>query len=372
MKFEHDAKDTRFICTKNELGYQEVIDDFPNTNSITIITYNISEKNNELFNFLESAKEDCEINILTNIPSRWNTYYKDTFRLKAKAKINVYLSKLDPNRFGDNFNVFFNFSNHGKIIMTDNVVYVGSANFSSESKNNLEFGFISKDTNLINYLYTELLPEIQSASIPYFEYDYTSLSLEGNLMASAIFELRNELHLETYKLHDDFDGEWFYYDYNNDLLSSNTIDAIKKILREALDIVSEMYDAIDIITKSDENELDLICHYIDNLTSIYDDIEKISSNDSIYELSKFDINEYINNILQKEFSMEATEEYLEKCIDKSSDIGYDRLNELNLEAKPFIDELLSKMKEFLNEYNECIEYFCDHNIIKINPSIDNT
>ena len=37
---------------------------------------------------------------------------------------------------------FFNFSNHAKIVGTENIVYIGSANFSNESKNNIESGII--------------------------------------------------------------------------------------------------------------------------------------------------------------------------------------------------------------------------------------
>ena len=207
MKKEFVTNNSKFVYSKNELGYQEVLDDFENASEITIITYNISEKKLALVSALRKAGERCTINIITNIPSRWEVYYGDTFRGKAKQKINLYLSKLRPDSLGINSKVFFDFSNHGKIIMTDHVVYVGSANYSEESANNTEFGFISRDKEFIDYISSEVLPDIQAAAIPYYEYDYTSLLLEANVALSAIYNIKNELYEEVYRLHDDVDGE---------------------------------------------------------------------------------------------------------------------------------------------------------------------
>ena len=114
MKKEFLTADAKFVYSKNELGYQEVLDNFENASEITIITYNISEKKNALVSALRKVKKHCVVNVITNIPSRWEAYYGDTFRNKAKQKINLYLSKLRPESLGINSKVFFDFSNHGK------------------------------------------------------------------------------------------------------------------------------------------------------------------------------------------------------------------------------------------------------------------
>ncbi|MBI6078369.1 hypothetical protein [Clostridium perfringens] len=46
--------------------------------------------------------------------------------------------------------------NHSKIVMTDNIVYIDLSNFSDESSNNIENGFISRDKEFINFLEEEL------------------------------------------------------------------------------------------------------------------------------------------------------------------------------------------------------------------------
>ncbi len=52
MKKEFVTNNSKFVYSKNELGYQEVLDDFENASEITIITYNISEKKNLLITSL--------------------------------------------------------------------------------------------------------------------------------------------------------------------------------------------------------------------------------------------------------------------------------------------------------------------------------
>ena len=181
IKREFDTTNAKFVFTKDELGYQEVLDDMCVAEEITIVTYNISEQKEALVNGLRRAGQHCKINIITNIPARWKTYYGDAFREKARNKINLYLFKLNPEKLGIKPKVFFDFSNHGKIIMTNNVAYVGSANYSEESAKNTECGFISRDKDFIAFIQSKILPEIESAAIPYYEYDFTSLLLRRML-----------------------------------------------------------------------------------------------------------------------------------------------------------------------------------------------
>lgn len=75
MKKEYYLSDAKFIYSKDELGYQEVLDDFKNAEEIIIVTFNISEKQSLLIQKLAETSSDTEISIFTNIPSRWDTYY---------------------------------------------------------------------------------------------------------------------------------------------------------------------------------------------------------------------------------------------------------------------------------------------------------
>ena len=372
MKKEFLTANAKFVYSKNELGYQEVLDNFEKASKITIITYNISEKKSALVSALKKAGEHCVINVITNIPSRWEKYYSDTFRDNAKRKINLYLLKLSPEKLGINPTVFFDFSNHGKIIMTDSVVYVGSANYSEESANNTEFGFISRDKEFLNFIDSEVLPDVKTSSIPYYEYDYTALLLEANVVLSAIYNIKNELHDEVYRLHDDVDGEWYYYVEHEATLTISTLDNIVKIIGEACKVSSKIYDTIDNITNGDEDELIVANNVYEDLLTQFSGIEEIRGSDTIIELSEFDSEKYINQKLQEEYAMEAYEDNLDNCIERASDEAQNIILDLTQAAKDDIDELIGEIQSFCETYSSFIEILRTKEIKKISPQIDNT
>lgn len=372
MRKEFLTSNAKFVYSKNELGYQEVLEHFDSASVITIITYNISNKKEALISALKKASQRCVINIITNIPSRWETYYGDSFRNNAKQKINLYLSRLNPENLGIKSTVFFDFSNHGKIIMTDTIVYVGSANYSEESANNTEFGFISRDKEFINYINSEVLPDIQSSAIPYYEYDYTALLLEANVALSAIYNARNELYEEVYRLHDDIDGEWYYYVEHEATLTVSSLDRVYKITSEACTIASDIYDAIDTITLGDEDETIKANDIYEELLDLCSHIERIRNFDTLIELSEFDSEEFINQQLQDEYAMEAFEENLESCIESATGEAVDMVIDLTLAAKEDIDELIFQVDKFCKIFSSFIEDLRSREIKKISSQIDNT
>lgn len=372
VKKEFLTTGAKFVYSKDELGYQEVLDNFEKASEITIITYNISEKKNALVSALRKVGEHCVINVITNIPSRWETYYGDTFRNKARQKINLYLSKLRPESLGINSKVFFDFSNHGKIIMTDCIVYVGSANYSEESANNTEFGFISRDKDFIDYINSEVLPDVQASAIPYYEYDYTALLLEASVALSAIYNIKNELHEEVYRLHDDVDGEWYYYVEHEATLTVATLDKVVQIVNEACKVASDIYDAIDTITNGDEDETIPANDVYEELLAVYSRIEEVRSFDTLIELSEFDSEEYINQQLQEEYVMEAYEDNLENCIESASGEAMSIVWDLTQAAKEDIDELIEEVQKFCEIYLSLIENLRTRKFKKVSPKIDNT
>ncbi|RFU69967.1 hypothetical protein D0469_08475 [Peribacillus saganii] len=63
-----------FVSSKNGFGYQDILVDFSISKQVKILTYNISKKSDDLFDILRSLNEDVSIEIITNIPSRFNYY----------------------------------------------------------------------------------------------------------------------------------------------------------------------------------------------------------------------------------------------------------------------------------------------------------
>jgi len=107
MILTNNVKDVKFVMSKDELGYQEVVDDFPNANKINILTFNISKNSNVLINALKKCSPDTEINFVSNIPQRWDDYFGTANAQKAREGIRLYKSKLDPEKIAAKAEVYF-------------------------------------------------------------------------------------------------------------------------------------------------------------------------------------------------------------------------------------------------------------------------
>lgn len=375
MRKEFVTQDAKFVYSKDDLGYQEVLDDFKTTSTITIVTYNLSNDNDDLLiSAVRTASEHCSINIITNIPSRWETYYTANARNRAKKQIGLYLSKLSSETFRKDSSIFFDFSNHGKIIMTDSVVYIGSANYSSGSASHTEFGFISRDPKFIQYITSEVIPSMKNSALPYYEYDYTALLIEANVALASIYNIENELHDTVYSWYSNTNGEGFYYNDSEASLTEEILDKVLRVIRNSCEVSRELYDALVVINRDDkyETETDWANDIYDELRSIYSKIEQLSCSDELYNLSKFKIAEYVNQKLQTEYEMIAYEENLDSCIESASGDAMNVVYNLTQAAKPNIDELLKKIERFRNEFSSFLKIFQMKETRKVNRRIDNT
>lgn len=363
--------DAKFIYSKNELGYQEVLDDFKNAEEILIVTYNISEKQSFLIQKLADVPSETKISIFTNIPSRWDIYYKDIYRNAARKKIDIYLTKLKPDSIGEKVSIFFNFDNHGKIIMTNNVVYVGSANYSEESKNNSEFGIISRDPDYITFLKEEITKELEKASTPYFEYDYLPLLLEVKIHLSNLFALKGELFDQVYSYYDDLDGKGYFFNDSEERLSQITIDNINNELSACTDFFGSICDIADQLT-DDDTILEELNEYYENLRSLENQFEEVSCNEEVHELACFDSSEKANQVIQDEYSAEAYDEYLEGYAQKAMDIVHEEFQELCHETKDKLDAMLKMVDDYFDSFKKALDKFEELEFRKINDDIDNT
>ncbi|MBD8032927.1 phospholipase D-like domain-containing protein [Solibacillus merdavium] len=162
--------------SNNEFGFQEVIDDLPNAKNVYIVTYNVSKNEDTLLNAIRNLN-GIPVTIITNIPGRFMRYTSPTARTNAFRNISNYLDRLDTENYNCDLKSYFNFRNHSKIIMTDNVCYIGSGNFSDESFNNYESGIIIRNVETINKIKTQFIETIIKESI-LFSTSYYSIFKE--------------------------------------------------------------------------------------------------------------------------------------------------------------------------------------------------
>ncbi|WP_048601597.1 phospholipase D-like domain-containing protein [Rubeoparvulum massiliense] len=161
----------------NDYGYQDVIDDFPSAKEIIIVTYNISKNDTRLLDQLKMLDESVSVTFITNLPQRYEKYFRSnqikTPADRALENIKDYFNQLDRDNFNCDLTVYFCYENHAKIMMTENIAYIGSGNFSDESKNNVEAGITLTDYESIKAVKNQLIPEIISRSIRYATSFYT-------------------------------------------------------------------------------------------------------------------------------------------------------------------------------------------------------
>lgn len=179
IKFENGE----YVCGSGQLNYQAVLNDFLNAKKVRVMMYNISKRNyrNELIDALKKLPEGTDVQIITNIPSRMQYYANSPkgqrFKDKYKETFLAYLDRLNPEHFESNPIVGFNFNNHAKIIGTENILYVGSANYSDESAGNIESGVLIRDKDSIEKIYDETFSMYMDESVPYFDDDFNMFRL---------------------------------------------------------------------------------------------------------------------------------------------------------------------------------------------------
>ncbi|MFC0475585.1 phospholipase D-like domain-containing protein [Robertmurraya beringensis] len=172
------SNSSKLLLSFDEYGFQEVVDDFDNTDFIGIVTYNLSAVYKpELLKLLKKIKKgnpDIKITVITNIPGRWD-YKNDKQQENVFKSIKSYCRLLDDYIAGG-IETYFNFDNHSKIFLTDNIAYIGSANFSNGSKSNYEMGTIIYDQASVNEIKKKMFELIKKESIYYSIDSYYELS----------------------------------------------------------------------------------------------------------------------------------------------------------------------------------------------------
>lgn len=343
MIISKKLEDAEFIMSKDELTYSAVIEDFKNATQIHILTYNISKDQNILLTALKKCREDAEVCIVSNIPGRWESYFGQTYADKAKRNIALYKSKLSPQKIAEKAEVYFCFSNHAKIIMTDNIAYVGSSNFSEESADNFESGFISRDADFIEFLQEEVFPWIIDSSSEY-KTDEELLFLETAIRKSiAMFEAMYEEYYQMFYLLSDHRGiENWYYNTTNSMLSVKDLEKTKEICSQYLELLKRVNKIFDLRLFYEKG--------IDNLDNVISVVERLVENiedlfrGSVYDLAQFSEQDFVDEYLC-EYYAEAYDENLDYYVDKAMSAASNAFAQLAEDAKEEADMLLEQIEE---------------------------
>ena len=151
-----ELKNATFVGTKNSNGYETVINNFSEARTIRILTYSLSSKADSFrLEKLRNLSAETDLKLifalpnLTHIQGKYGSYTEKSLR----DEMNKVLSILSIERFVRPPCIGVSFKNHAKIIGTEHIVYVGSANYSDASYYNAEAGVLIRDKQAIQEIY---------------------------------------------------------------------------------------------------------------------------------------------------------------------------------------------------------------------------
>ena len=364
----------KFVWIKDGLNYQEVLDEFSKAKIVRIMTFNISKDKgyDQLLDEIQKLSDDVDVQFITNIPSHFDRYYNsprgEAMRRNFRDNCGVYLKKLNPDKFPLQSRTFFNFTNHAKIVGTENVVYIGSANFSNESKDNIETGVIIRDKVFIKKLYSEFFDRISTESLPYFDDEY---------MALRVFIMSM---LTKFRIHFDKISEEMYFKnpYTNNIefvrrcigVSENELDKLNYdlYLLEDLEVNTEnTYDEED----------DEYNNQIERILKLYKSLDlrglqELTETDGIlYNFIMFDIKDVTNSCLER-YSAEAYDEYLDHYVDIATEDAREIEESMLDEVEEIANEFYTKLENVLDSLEEIADIVSSIGEQRINTQIDNS
>jgi hypothetical protein len=158
----------RLSFTKDRFNFHEVLERIRSARRVIIATYCIdTEADGALMKNVRARLAGGSTTIITNIPQRFDQYYSGPARARAARNIDAYVEGLTPGKFACLPEVWFCFRNHAKIILCDDWLYIGSANFSIASMANFEAGCITREAAHVAEA-EEFLAKMKADAIPYW------------------------------------------------------------------------------------------------------------------------------------------------------------------------------------------------------------
>lgn len=172
MEIDINNMNVEFVSGKEEYLYQPVLDDIPYARQVRLMTFNIdSKKESELYDVLHKIRGNADFKWVFNIPNRdkdgdykkWYQKKNPNYVSNLRKNLNTCVTIIESEKFRCKVQAAENDENHAKIFGTENVLYIGSQNFSTASKNNYEVGVIVKDKKYIKQIYKQFFDEVYYA-----------------------------------------------------------------------------------------------------------------------------------------------------------------------------------------------------------------
>lgn len=354
----------QFVIGQDEYTYQEVLDDFENADFIGILTYNITSDGSILLDKLKAAcKTGTSAVVITSIPNYFKSYWGNAAQ-KARDNMGAYIKALNPENYDGMLTPYFHLSNHAKIVMTNNVLYWGSGNYSDASGKNVECGTISRDPELIAYVRERLFPKLADEAVPYYSPKTIQAAIEMKKASNLCQKVKEKVTEEIFYPWSDYDTGfkevWIFQTENAGYAARvfrRFVEELQKY-EDSLDVIQEVIE-YHVFSDNPSAELIQLTELYENFCSTYGKIkENIEAlYDDIDEIARFNAGDEVDRILNEDYGMVAYEEDLEYYIDKAMTEVHSDYSELAEAAEPAIKEILdqiAKMEDFFFELHKSL------------------
>ncbi|WP_406944528.1 phospholipase D-like domain-containing protein [Halobacillus sp. SY10] len=228
--FKEEFTNFKIVLTE-EIGehtYEEVLQSFSRAKKIYISSFGVTidtRYGNKLLNTLINLNNVNVVKVLTNLRSEEEF---ESFKELLNNNVPSYLK------------FYFNTTIHSKIIVTDEIAYIGSENYTEYSGKgaNMEAGIITKDKSAISYLMSSL-DSLLKVSYPALDFD--KYRKRFNLVKD-LREFKEEIEWRTHLFNHLFNGDphaskiryepqdKYNLDATNDHYVEDWINDIKKYL----------------------------------------------------------------------------------------------------------------------------------------------
>lgn len=373
VKMHIDFNSGRFVSGQGELNYQPVLDNFPKAKIIRIITFNISknQRQDALLNALKKASA-ADVQFITNIPSRMKEYFNTdagrNMRNSARQNIQAYITKLNPDNYEGSFVPYFNPHNHAKLVGTENIVYIGSANYSNESAENIESGVLIEDKVFIQRLYTEFFDMVKDDSLSYYDESFSAFRL---FIMSLYAKFQHHYHKMLTDLYTDYERTKMMV-ADSVMLDISDLDDLFRDLDELSGVPGAADDTYDEMNEDYNSALEELKARFEEIDTDWL-METISEDGTLYCLVDYDYDAVTTRIWEEDYSADAFSEelvdpYMEKVVQDAAEI-YESLHDAFQEEA---DLFLEQIEKILSALQFALDFTEQWKADKINPEIDNT
>lgn len=247
-------------------------------------------------------------------------------------------------------------------------MYIGSANYSNESAENIESGVLIEDKVFIQRLYTEFFDMVKDDSLSYYDESFSAFRL---FIMSLYAKFQHHYRKMLTDLYTDYERTKMMV-ADSVMLDVSDLDDLFRDLDELSGVPGAADDTYDEMNEDYNSALEELKARFEEIDTDWL-METISEDGTLYCLVDYDYDAVTTRIWEEDYSADAFSEelvdpYMEKVVQDAAEI-YESLHDAFQEEA---DLFLEQIEKILSALQFALDFTEQWKADKINPEIDNT